>query len=156
MDLLNVLQIFTNSVLEGSSVTKVEEVYFKPNHGQCTHHWTYRITLQDERRFAVSFTDRQLGWLPNVVDWEDYSEKRVVRVIQCVPLTWMRTQMRSEVHTELGLVPYDMVLERRPAGWTPADILNHDERQAHYDAFKCRLEYKIEEYFAAWKGGVWA
>jgi hypothetical protein len=63
-------------------VTNIEEFYFEPKHSQCLANWTYHITLHDERRFAVSFTDRQLGWLPIVIRWEDYSMDHVMLEIR--------------------------------------------------------------------------
>jgi hypothetical protein len=66
--ILKSLQVkFTNSFVAGSPVTKIEEIYFKPKHQNCHRHWTYRINLQDGRLFAVSFTNRQLGWLRIVI-----------------------------------------------------------------------------------------
>jgi hypothetical protein len=58
-------------------VTRIEEVNFKPIHPTFTGHWTFNILLEDNRQYVISFTDRQLGWLPIVTPKWDYTEQRV-------------------------------------------------------------------------------
>ncbi|KAF2443092.1 hypothetical protein P171DRAFT_522740 [Karstenula rhodostoma CBS 690.94] len=43
----------------------------------CNSHCVHIVALADARRFAVSLTDRQLGWYPLVVPWEEYRAERV-------------------------------------------------------------------------------
>jgi hypothetical protein len=67
----------SDSVTANGLVHDIEEVSYKPNHMSCASHWTFHVILKDGRRYAVNFTDRQLGWLPILQPWSDYLRERV-------------------------------------------------------------------------------
>jgi hypothetical protein len=60
-----------------SPILEVHELAYSPKHTMCSSHCVHVFTLKDGRRFVVSFTDRQLGWYPLVVPWEEYRASRV-------------------------------------------------------------------------------
>jgi hypothetical protein len=65
-----------NKCLDGSPVSKVEEIWYEANHRHTSTHCCYRVTLRDERQFAVALTDKQLGWPHIVRDWKEYVNER--------------------------------------------------------------------------------
>ncbi|KAF2877326.1 hypothetical protein BDV95DRAFT_601733 [Massariosphaeria phaeospora] len=67
-------------------IIRIEEVCFTPNHPAFTTHCIWRMTLQNRRQYAVSLTDRQLGWLPLVTPWRQYVRTRVRTLGSIKPL----------------------------------------------------------------------
>jgi hypothetical protein len=65
-----------------SPILEVYELSFNPKHIVCSSHCVYVFKLTDKRRFVVSFTDRQLGWYPLVVPWEEYRTSRIDSIPQ--------------------------------------------------------------------------
>lgn len=63
-----------------SPIKDVKEIAFNPKDVPdviCNSHCVHLVTLNDSRRFAVSLTDRQLGWYPLVSSWQRYHFERV-------------------------------------------------------------------------------
>jgi hypothetical protein len=87
--------IFLND--PASPVIKIEEISFEPRHSTCHFHWTYRLTLKDGRLFAVCFTDRQLGWVHIVRDFNEYRNERIKDFDLVFPLGKKRN-----CHIEIG------------------------------------------------------
>ena len=144
-------------MLDGSPVTKIEEIYFKPKHPSCSAHWTFRAHFFDGRSFAVNFTDRQLGWVPLVFPWETYAVGRVAELEHEEELGWVYDRHYEDHHLRHNSIvapPFDMVLGVSPAGWVPA-VMNEEERKHAEWAWDFRCEPKMKKYFAAWKKGVW-
>jgi hypothetical protein len=149
---------FTDLFIPDGLVTKIEEVCFKPKHEYCNRHWIYRITLEDVRCYAVSFTDRQLGWLPIVVPWDIYPYDCIKRVFNSPDLGAEREEnwrMHDRSWLEIESPPYDMVLEQRLADWVPDESVSDNKHWDPNAAFKCRVDLRVEEDFAAWKNGEW-
>ncbi|KAF2824151.1 hypothetical protein CC86DRAFT_408256 [Ophiobolus disseminans] len=138
-------------------VIKVEELLFKPKHNMCPQHWTFRVTLSDQRQFAVNFTDRQLGWLPIVVPWKNYLIERVDKLYEVHQLGDWRKKCRREYlkrWQRIQAPPFDMVLEEPPAGWKPDEGLEEKELENANLAFSYRCAEKMREYYGAWEAEV--
>ncbi|KAF2877325.1 hypothetical protein BDV95DRAFT_558933 [Massariosphaeria phaeospora] len=72
------MYIIVQKYLQGSiHVLYMEEVCFVPIHPAFSYHCIWRATLSDGRQYAVSITDRQLGWMQLVCPWPDYVRDRV-------------------------------------------------------------------------------
>jgi hypothetical protein len=76
-----------------SPVAKIEEIYYNPWSAITARHFTHRLTLKSGNRLAVSFTDRQLGWLEIVRDWEAYMHERVLHVAETLDLGGTRGEV---------------------------------------------------------------
>lgn len=75
--------------LVGTPVSKIDEILFNANHEYTSTHWCYRATLADGRQFAITFSDRQLGWLHIVRDWKEYVLDRFHKVDEVDALFYM-------------------------------------------------------------------
>ncbi|KAL1594293.1 hypothetical protein SLS60_010050 [Paraconiothyrium brasiliense] len=59
-------------------VDSIREVFFTPKHETCGSHYIYKFEMsRSKRQYAVSFSDKQLGWPQIVRPWEEYYHERI-------------------------------------------------------------------------------
>ncbi|KAF2684289.1 hypothetical protein K458DRAFT_388755 [Lentithecium fluviatile CBS 122367] len=64
-----------------STVAQIEEICIVRNHETFQEHCLRRLTLKSGKKPALSFTDRQLGWLHIVRDWDAYTSEHVKELL---------------------------------------------------------------------------
>ncbi|KAL1592254.1 hypothetical protein SLS60_011331 [Paraconiothyrium brasiliense] len=83
-----------------SPILQVREYCYQPKHELCYSHCVHTFTLKDGRHFAISFTDRQLGWYPLVVPWAEYLDRCVKT--ESVPNMYDLGHVHMETASELS------------------------------------------------------